>query len=357
VIGAGLHAAPPAVRATAIDPIADPAWTRLLERSPGAGPFHHPHWLALLSEQYGYAMEAVCAEDEEGELVAGLPVAHVSSRLTGRRLVALPFTDLCPPVVAAGASMAAHMTLGAALDRSRRRYGLALEVRAPYLDVPGGWRGRSFLHHTLALERDIGAVEARATPQIARGIRKAQREGVEIEFGTDRDALDRFYRLHLHTRRRLGVPTQPKRFIRGLAGLLDAGLGWVALARRGEATVAGAVFLSFGGTVVYKYGASDARHLRARPNNLLFAAAIRRACAEGAHTLDLGRTDLDNPGLARFKRAWGAEERTVSYVVLGDDHGDGARVSGVPAPMGTVIRRGPPVVGRLIGAAFYRHAG
>ena len=32
-------------------------------------------------------------------LLAGLPVAQVASRLTGRRLVAVPFSDSCPPLV------------------------------------------------------------------------------------------------------------------------------------------------------------------------------------------------------------------------------------------------------------------
>jgi lipid II:glycine glycyltransferase (peptidoglycan interpeptide bridge formation enzyme) len=211
----------------------------------------------------------------------------------------------------------------------------------------------------LELQEGAEAVErGYARSQIGRGLRKARREGVTVEFRTDRAALDDFYRLHVATRRHQGVPTQPRRFIRRFEALFDAGLGEVALARSDGATIAAAVFLSWGGTVIYKYGASDRAHLGKRPNNLLFAEAIHRACDAGAHTLDFGRTDIDNEGLAAFKRGWGAEERLITYALLCGQarERDGAG-GGVPKPVQSVIRHSPPVVGRLIGEAMYRHFG
>jgi CelD/BcsL family acetyltransferase involved in cellulose biosynthesis len=347
------------LRPELVDPIADQRWLELLGRSPAAGPFHHPLWLELLRDQYGYAIAAVTLAGTGGELVAGVPIARVRSRLTGTRLVALPFSDVCPPAIAERASGEAATVLARATDAYRRREGLGLEVRASLPGLPSAAPGRSFLHHTLALEPDVAAVEARfSKSQIRRGIRKAQREGVEIAFAADRAALDEFFHLHVRARRHQGVPTQPKRFIRRFERLLHHGLGWVALARWHDAAIAAAVFLSFNGTVVYKYGASDRRYLDKRPNNLLFMEVIRRACNEGAHTLDFGRTGLDNQGLAAFKAAWGSAEHELVYHRLADDDAAaGADGGGVPALAQKLIRRSPPVVGRLIGAGLYRHFG
>jgi CelD/BcsL family acetyltransferase involved in cellulose biosynthesis len=107
---------------------------------------------------------------------------------------------------------------------------------------------------------------------------------------------------------------------------------------------------------LYKYGASDARYLRAHPNNLLFMEAIRWGCAHGLHELDFGRTYWGHESLRAFKLSWGAEERELRYRYVG---------GGVPAArgargerlLGAVIRRSPPLAGRLIGEALYRHAG
>jgi lipid II:glycine glycyltransferase (peptidoglycan interpeptide bridge formation enzyme) len=152
------------------------------------------------------------------------------------------------------------------------------------------------------------------------------------------------------------VPTQPRRFIRAFAQLFAQGLGYVMLAELDGQPISAAVFLTSGDTTVYKYGASDERHLRLRPNNLLFADAIQRACDAGYTTFDFGRTDFENSGLATFKRSFGAAERELSYSYLserppGPEGGLSHKV------LAAVIQRGPLWAGEAIGTALYRHVG
>jgi CelD/BcsL family acetyltransferase involved in cellulose biosynthesis len=339
-----------------LDPVADPSWADLVQRSPAATVFHHPGWLDLLRATYGYAMTACAVRGEDGRLVAGLPVAEVSSRLTGGRLVALPFSDLCPPLVADGAPPGGPSALHEALGVFQARRALPLEVRGTgevLRRAPGGER---FHHHVLALERDVAAVERRfAKPQVLRGVRRARREGLVAQTATDRSALEAFYRLHVATRRRLGVPTQPRRFILGFETLFAGGLGFVLLVRRDECPVAAGVFLTLGDTLLYKYGASDARFLGLRPNNLLFMEAIRWGCEHGMRRLDFGRTHWDHESLRAFKLAWGAEEHELRYRHVGGLPGrPSERATGM---LGALIRRSPPWVGRAIGEVLYRHAG
>jgi CelD/BcsL family acetyltransferase involved in cellulose biosynthesis len=288
--------------------------------------------------------------------VAGLPVAEVSSHLTGRRLVALPFSDFCPPLVARGAPPEAPAALASALGELCRYRGLPLEVRGTGEVLPHAPPGERFHHHVLGLERDVEAVQRRfAKGQVMRGVRRARREGLWAERRVDRDALADFYRLHLLTRRRLGVPTQPRRFILGLEELFRQGLGFVLLVRVGDRAVAAAVFLTFGSVLTYKYGASDARYLAARPNNLLFMEAIRWGCEHGFRALDLGRTHWGQEGLRAFKLSWGPEEHELVYRRVGGE--PGRRGDRAEPLLGAVIRRSPPVTGRVIGELLYRHAG
>ena len=120
--------------------------------------------------------------------------------------------------------------------------------------------------------------------------------------------------------------------------------------------MAAAVFLSFNGTLIYKYGASDPAALGKRPNNLLFLEAIRWGCANGMESLDLGRTDIGHESLREFKLSWGAEERTLEYHELaeGEPSSNGLGMARRVAPL---IRHSPPMVSRLIGEALYRYAG
>ena len=75
--------AAPGTRCQLLDPIEDPRWGLFVDSAPRASIFHHPRWLTLLREQYGYSMMACCITDAEGRVRAGLPLALVSSPLTG----------------------------------------------------------------------------------------------------------------------------------------------------------------------------------------------------------------------------------------------------------------------------------
>lgn len=339
-----------------IDPLADSSWLEFVETSPSAEVFHHPRWLRLLQDQYGYEIGGRCVANGNG-IEAGIPIARVESRLTGRRLVSLPFSDFCAPALAAESEpAAAAASLGKALAEETDRTGLPLTVRAPLPAAEAVVQDGMF-RHLLALSPDPVEVEKRySKSQVKRGIKKARKEGLRWERRTDAAALDAFYALHLKTRRKLGVPTQPKRFIRRFEGLFEAGLGFVGLVLDEDRPIAAAVFLTLNQTIVYKYGASDPRRLGKRPNNLLFSEAIRWACESGMRTLDLGRTEAGNEGLRAFKRSWGAEEVELTYTHLGGQ-GPPRRSDRRERLVGATIRRSPPFVGRLVGAGLYRHFG
>ena len=344
------------MRAFTLDPVADPRWRGLVERAPGGSVFHHPHWIGLLRSTYGYPVTACCVGSEGGHVEAGLPVADVSSRLTGRRLVALPFSDLCPPLVAGDAPPGAAAAQAQALDGLRRRRAAPLEVRGAGEVLCEAASGERFHHHLLRLGPDVRHVERRfAKAQAGRGVRRALREGLRGTVRRDGDALEAFYRLHVATRRRLGVPTQPRRFVLGFEALFREDLGFVLLIHHRDQPVAAAVFLTFGDVLTYKYGASDDRFLRWRPNNLLFREAIAWGCEHGMRTLDFGRTDRGQEGLRAFKLAWGAEEHELRYRHIGEAS-HRARSERGQRLLGAVIRRGPPLAGRAIGEVLYRHA-
>lgn len=337
-----------------LDPLNDPRWAEFVDRCPQASIFHHRAWLGLLNECYRYPLAAAAVLDAAGRPVAGLPLALISSRLTGRRLVALPFSDVCPPLLVPGGSPEALQVLAETVEGEGRRRDLRLEVRAPFVQL--GRPVDRFHLHVVDLRDGLGEVERRYASRARRHARKARRMGVEVRQRVDGEALEAFYALHLRTRRRLGVPTQPKAFVRALAGLFARELGFVALARFEGRTVAAAVFLRAGGTLTYKYGASDERYLHTRPNNLIFAQVIEWACDQGLATLDLGRTDFEQEGLSAFKRSLGATEETLAYT-----YGGTVRKPSTPSWTGRaatqLIRKSPPAVGAAIGEVLYRHAG
>ena len=160
--------------ACTLDPITDPRWAELLRVAPSASVFHHPAWLALVRDTYRYPMNAVCVQDRAGALVAGLPIATVRSRLTGTRLVSVPFSDLCGPLLCAAEHESALM---AAIDAERRRASLRLEVHAELPGLPDGAPWERFYHHVVPLEGGIDEVRRRMSSKKRAGAARSSRQG------------------------------------------------------------------------------------------------------------------------------------------------------------------------------------
>lgn len=330
--------------------LGDPRWVSYVCGHPEATPFHHPQWAAFLAECYGMRAFALVLVGQTGAVEAGLPVIEVR-RLRSRRWISLPYTDRLAPLAGPGGSG----ELAAALAAERRRSGVtAIELRS---SLAGTFGEDAAWLHLLPLDPDPATVAAGMRSNVGRNIRKAERSGVEVRAGTSpADLGDSFYRLHVATRRRQGVPVQPRRFFTLFwERLIEPGLATVLLGHVDGVPVAGAVFMTWNGTTIYKFGASDPAFAEYRVNNLLMWRAISAACAAGSHTFDFGRTDDENEGLRAFKRSWGAEELRLTYATLAD---------APPAPsshraeaaLAAVLRRSPPAMTRLAGELLYRFA-
>jgi CelD/BcsL family acetyltransferase involved in cellulose biosynthesis len=164
-----------------------------------------------------------------------------------------------------------------------------------------------------------------------------------------------FYGLHVATRKRLGVPVQPRRFFELLwDGMLARQLGFVLVARKGRSPIASAVFLASNGRVTYKFSASDSRYARLGGTHAVLWEAIRSSCRNGDRVFDFGRTDEGNRGLRDFKLGWGAREEPLAYTTLAP-HTPSPSSRRAHAALGRVIRRSPPWVARATGAIAYRY--
>ena len=284
---------------------------------PAATAFHRPIWASLLAECYSLRASALVLSDDTGQIIGGLPVVRTHVPLRGARMVCLPFTDNCGPLVAAPAVLE-RLANAIAVWRTREQTP-PLQVRAP-MPAAGGWVQRqAAVLHTLALSADPASVfQTFRKTRVQQCITRAERAGVTVRRAESCADLRLFYELHVQTRRRLGTPVQPWRFFRLLwERVLAGGLGFAQLAIHQERVIAGAVFLAWNDTLIYKYSASDPAFWSLRPNNLLLWTAIRWGCTNGFRLFDFGRSDLDNRGLRDFKDGWGTREKPLLYSTLG----------------------------------------
>jgi CelD/BcsL family acetyltransferase involved in cellulose biosynthesis len=338
---------------TQILSLGDDRWLRFVQSTEGALPSHHPSWASMLAECYGYRSFVLALEDAAGNIVGGLPLLDVKGLLLGRKWVSLPFTDYMQPLLA---STDLEPRLIDELHSLRR------SERVDHVEIRAGVGGAHLIErgfrHVLPLTADLDSIfRSFHRSQVQRGIRKAEREGTVVRSGSCIEDLTQvFYSLHAQTRRRLGMPVQPRRFFELLwQRIIDPGLGRLLLAEVGRQAIAGVVVLSWGKTATYKYSASANDVSRYRPTHLILWHAIREARENKCADFDFGRTDFDSPGLRSFKLGWGPREEILAYSVVARDPPRPGRTG--PSPLiRTAIRRSPVAVARIIGQLFYKYA-
>jgi hypothetical protein len=110
---------------------------------------------------------------------------------------------------------------------------------------------------------------------------------------------------------------------------------------------------------VYKYGCSDERFHPIGAVPWLFWQAFQEAKSDQLEEFDLGRSDLTNPGLIRFKDRLGATKTPICYWRFpnrfGSTRGELSAALNSPA-VRKVLSRLPQRLFRLAGEFFYRHA-
>ena len=149
-----------------------------------------------------------------------------------------------------------------------------------------------------------------------RAIRKSQREGLVIRPANSERELRIFFEMHLKIRKyKLGLLAQPFHFFENIwRRFVDPQHGFLLLALYQDKIVAGDFFLEWKDTLYYKFNASCPTDLSHRPNDLLIWEGIRHAKERGFARLDFGLSDIDQEGLIRYKRKFGAAEKTISFL-------------------------------------------
>jgi hypothetical protein len=337
-----------------VDPRSEPQWDEWIRSHREASFFHSRAWARTLAGTYGHEPAYVRLADERGT-VALIPLMEVRSRLTGVRGVCLPFTDLCEPL--AFEPVPAQMLMDAVGAVARDRKWKHFEVRGPLAPERQTVPSVEYLGHTLDLSRGTESIFERLASPVRRAIRKAEKSGLTVAVSRSREEVAKFYRLHERTRRRHGVPPQPRAFFRNIhREILEPGFGFVAMASQAGRPVAGAMFFKFGKKAVYKFGASTEAGREMRANNLVMWEGIKALVDSGCDTLHFGRTSLANDGLRRFKLGWGAAEDRIGYYRFDARTGGVLDVRDKAAGLHTVLFRTLPLAAnRFVGAVLYPH--
>jgi CelD/BcsL family acetyltransferase involved in cellulose biosynthesis len=268
--------------------------------------FSSPLWIETLFRTYGFQISA-SAVIEHGKVEDAILFSQISD-LRGERIVCLPFSDYCDPLVE-------DFELWNELIEPILKLRVPVTLRClnnetPEKDPRFKTVGRA-MWHGIELGQSEEELWAGLSGSARQNIRRAKRDGVVVREARSLEAVRAFHRLHSYLRKsKYRLLAQPIAFFENLYESFAPGEGLtVLLAELEGEPVAGIFFLEWGDTLYYKFNASADQ--RSRPNDLLVWEGIRLGQRRGLALLDFGLSDLSQPGLIRYKGKFATREKSI----------------------------------------------
>jgi Acetyltransferase (GNAT) domain len=339
-----------------IDPSEIKNWDELILNFPDYSFFHSSSWSNVMRDTYNYT-PSYFVIIENGILKAAVPLMIVNSSLTGNRAVSLPFSDYCEPL------LQKEVNFGHILEGIKN---ICIGKKLKYLELRGG---KNFLNeverssfdynHTLDLTVGKEALFKNLSSSTKRNIKKAVRESVSVEISNSVSALEDFYKMNCVTRKKHGLPPQPKRFFKNLyKHVILKNEGFIALGKYNGTSIGSALYLHIGKKALYKFGASYMEFQTLRANNLIMWEVIKYYASNGYGSFSFGRTEPENDGLRRFKLGFGTHEEELHIYKYDFTERDFLPLKTKTTGLhNKIFNKTPLPILKIFGLIFYRHFG
>lgn len=294
-----------------VDPRTDGQWRRLIENCPSSV-FHTPVWMQVLTDTYGWDFQAHLLLNEQREPEAGLPFCRIDDH-KGVRVISLPFSDYCDPLVEQPRQWDA--VFAPLTDSDEPFMTRCLHTAIPLSDsrLSATKRAR---WHGINLRRESETIWQELDSAARRAIQKARRDGVVVRAAAAEWELRAFFEMHLRVRKyKYRLLAQPYSLFENIwRHFIEAGQGTLLVAVQEDEIIAGTLYLKWQDTLYYKFNASRPEAAACRPSDLLVWEGIQYGKARGCTYFDFGLSDWDQEGLLQFKRKYATEEKTISFL-------------------------------------------
>ncbi|MDN5205423.1 peptidoglycan bridge formation glycyltransferase FemA/FemB family protein [Fulvivirgaceae bacterium BMA10] len=338
-----------------IDPTSYPDWNDHIKELDGCSIFYSSNWAKILKESYGY--RPLYFSFFENDKIVGLaPFFEVNSLLTGKRGVALPFTDFCDLI--ANEEETLNQLLEAFTDYGAKNKWKYYELRGGKAYMNQAVKPSSvLLEHTFTLNGSDDDLFASVKGITRRNINRAVRENVTNKISKSRDSLQEFYKLNCLTRKRHGLPPQPRKFFKNFyEHILAKDQGFLVKSYFRNEVIACGVFMHFGQKSIYKYSASNFAFKKLRANYSFLWEGIKELNRLGSTSVSFGRTEPSNKGLREFKTSWNPKEEEVFYYKYDFKERNFVEIlDKVKGPHNLIFRNMPNPLLRLAGDLAYKH--
>lgn len=283
-----------------------------------ASVYHHPAWLKGIQMTFNHRAFYLIEEDENNNIIGLIPFVNINSVFTGNRLVSLPFSTYCDPLIS-------EKKIPSAINFLQSKSGSKIKIDFRTLSSLNSslnnFSSKSeYTTHILKLgDSEQSTFDSFHPTSVRASIRRADKNKLEFIIQNDEQGLKVFYALEVKLRKRLALPPLPFSFYKNVFDELNKfGLISIPIIKKQDLIIAAGFIIKFKDTVYLEYTASDRDYKNFYPNHKLFWEIIRTAQAQNVSYVDFGRTAIDNEPLIVFKEKWNAQRHNIWHSIYPD---------------------------------------
>ncbi len=293
-----------------INPSIDSRWMPFILKHRHGAIYHHPLWKELITQTCGYEPFYLVLERRK-KIRAALPFFGIQQPAAGNRMVSLPHSDFCDPLVKSNRDFEQLMMELLHYLKMHRITYLKFKTRHTQIDLPDFdlQQVRTNTLRVLELEK----IPDEALPGVASYREEPLPEvPVTFHFATEEREMRLFYHFYTLTRRQHQRTVKPYKFFKNVWQLFyPQNLLTVLLGYRGEKPVGGMMLFRFKDTVSYLYGGFDTTMEKFRTDELLLGESIRFGKQRGYRFYETGKSVILSEGQEALLREMGAAQVPV----------------------------------------------
>lgn len=288
-------------------------WDVYVQSHPSHSPYHLSGWGRAVSKSYKHRPVYIAAF-EQGVIVGVLPLVVFSVPFKGSQLCSLPFCDLGG---ALADSSAIKMQLEQyANDLCHRQKNTSVEIRerVKHTSKEVDWQGKK-VSMLLKLPSTAEELMASFRSKLRSQIRKAEKNGLTFELGTDKSFIDKFYLVFSENMHRLGSPVHSRTWFVSLVEQYQYNC-LISIVKKDDLVVGAGLILFTENVACIPWASTKVEYNRLSPNMLLYWSLLEYCASHSIGEFDFGRSTF-NEGTYKFKAQWGALPQSLFWRQLG----------------------------------------
>ncbi|GAW95523.1 MULTISPECIES: FemAB family XrtA/PEP-CTERM system-associated protein [Colwellia] len=277
-------------------------WDQYVQQHKGHSPYHLFAYLTAIETAYAHQVYYFVAK-KNSKIVGVLPLVNIRIPFKGSSLCSLPFCDV-------GGCLADDNEIKKLLEIKASALKLTLKAKSieyrerTKINNNAQFEGKK-VSMLLPLPATSDELFSGFKSKLRSQIRKAEKNGLTYELGTNQQFIDEFYAVFSENMLRLGSPVHSKKWIESICEQYKEQCVIAVIKLDGVAVGAGIVLFSNDKACI-PWASTRAEYNRLSPNMMLYWALLKFVTEQGCTEFDFGRSTF-NEGTYRFKQQWGAQ--------------------------------------------------